>query len=102
MAMRQRVLAVVLGGTVLVLGASGVAPRAAQAGIDACGDIHVEADAQCEVIPPGASCEAMCEPVALRAACAAELAASCDGGCNKLPSATCTGSCEADCEADCS
>lgn len=83
------------------LGAGGMAPPKAQAGIDACGDIHVEANAQCEVIPPGASCEAMCEPLAVRAACAAQLAAECDGRCNELPMVDCTAMCTADCRAEC-
>ena len=87
----------------VVLAAAGVwlAPQKAEAGIGACGDIHVEAQAECTVVPPGAKCEAMCEPVAVRAACAARLAVDCRGGCDELPSVECKGSCQADCSASC-
>lgn len=73
----------------------------AHAGIGACGDIHVEASAQCEVVAPGASCKGMCTPLSVRAACAAKLAADCEGTCKDLPSVDCTGSCQADCGAAC-
>jgi hypothetical protein len=76
-------------------------PRAAHAGIGACGAIEVEAHAQCEVVAPGASCEARCKPAAVRAACSARLAAECRAECPELPSAECKGDCGASCEADC-
>jgi hypothetical protein len=47
-------------------------PAIAEAGIEACGDIHVEAEAQCEVEVEG-GCVAHCEPVRFEASCAAEL-----------------------------
>ena len=90
-----------LGCFALVAGAIWFAPQPAQAGIGACGDIHVEAQAQCTVIPPGAQCEAMCEPLAVRAACSARLAVDCRGECTDLPSVSCKGSCQASCSADC-
>lgn len=75
----------------------------AQAGIDACGDIHVEAEAECVVEVEG-GCEVLCEPVAFNAACAAELRVDCNGECNAEFEAqcatTCQGSCEAECEVD--
>lgn len=65
-----------------------------------CGDIHVEANAQCEVIPPEASCEVECTPVSLQAACSARLEADCRGRCDaELP--RCSGSCEASCTETC-
>ena len=90
-----------LGCLVFAAAAVWFSPRPAQAGIGACGDIHVEAQAQCTVIPPGAQCEAMCEPIAVRAACAARLAVDCRAECTDLPSVECRGSCMADCSADC-
>lgn len=73
----------------------------AQSGLDACGDIHVEADAQCEVVPPSAECEGMCTDVSVHAACSAKLVAQCDGGCNELPSVDCNVDCKAGCTASC-
>lgn len=86
-----------------IVAAAGAAllPTRAHAGIGACGDIHVEASARCEVIAPGASCEAMCTPLSVRAACAAQLAADCYADCDELPSVACSGSCEASCQAEC-
>ncbi|MGD8859216.1 MAG: hypothetical protein PVI30_04340 [Myxococcales bacterium] len=77
------------------------APRPAAAGLDACGDIHVQAEATCELVPPGVECEGMCTPLSVEAACAAELGVECVGSCDELPGAECTGQCTADCEAEC-
>jgi hypothetical protein len=82
--------------------ALGLKAAPARAGIGTCGDIHVEASAQCELVPPGVDCKAMCKPVAVRAACAATLAADCTAGCDELPSVDCSGACSAGCAADCS
>jgi hypothetical protein len=77
-------------------------PTAARAGsLEACGDIHIEAGAECELIPPSASCEVNCTPISVQAACAAELTASCSGECNASATVECTGSCEADCTGEC-
>ncbi len=73
----------------------------ARADLGACNDIFVEANAQCEVVPPSVQCETMCTPVSVRASCAARLSAQCDANCSKLPSVQCTGSCSATCMADC-
>lgn len=73
---------------------------AAHAGIGACGNIHVEASAECEV-SVGLECEAQCEPVAFEAQCAADLYVGCDGQCNANFEASCAGSCEVDCRAEC-
>lgn len=83
----------------LVLGAVSFAPRA-QAGIAACGDIHVEASANCEA-KVGAACKAECKPVAFRAACAGRLQAECSTTCADPPELSCTGSCEGECQGTC-
>jgi hypothetical protein len=71
----------------------------AHAGIDACGNINVEASAKCEA-KVGAACTAQCTPVNFELACHGELQASCEGECTAtLPS--CQGSCEGDCNAEC-
>lgn len=72
----------------------------AQAGIEACGDIHVEANAECEV-RGGIECEAYCEPVRFEAQCAANLVPECSGQCNASFTAECTTDCNASCMADC-
>ena len=68
----------------------------AHAGIEACGDIYVEAEAMCEVLVDEA-CVAKCEPVSFNAACAAELEVSCAGMCNAQAMASCTGGCQTNC-----
>lgn len=77
------------------------APRRAHAGIDACGDIYVEASAQCELVPPGAECDVRCTPISVQATCSAELYVTCSGECNATATVECTGSCDADCHAEC-
>jgi MYXO-CTERM domain-containing protein len=72
----------------------------AQAGIGACGNIHVEGEAQCEV-KGGIECEAQCTPVSFEAQCAANLQVDCNGQCNLSADVECTGSCQADCEGQC-
>jgi len=74
--------------------------RRAEAGLEACGDVHVEAEAHCEVEVEG-GCVAQCEPIRVEAACAAELYAECDGQCRADVSIECTGGCQADCRAMC-
>jgi MYXO-CTERM domain-containing protein len=88
-------------GSLAVLGVFALVPPRAHAGLDACGDIHVEAQAQCEVVPPSAACEGMCEPLSVQAACAVKLAAQCRAECDELPSVSCSGSCQASCETKC-
>ncbi|HEX4340442.1 MAG TPA: hypothetical protein VH062_31250 [Polyangiaceae bacterium] len=72
----------------------------AHAGISACGNIDVTADAQCEVLTSG-GCEANCTPPKLEAACAAKLEVDCETMCDEVPSVDCTGSCQTDCETEC-
>jgi hypothetical protein len=71
----------------------------AQAGLEACGDINVEANAQCEMEVSG-GCEVNCTPVKFEAACAAKGYATCEGECD-LPSVECSGSCEGTCQGNC-
>jgi MYXO-CTERM domain-containing protein len=82
----------------------------AEAGIGACGDIHVEAQAECEVVAPSVECEGMCTPLSVRAACAAQLEASCEADCMASCTvepgefdcqADCRGSCMANCDGSC-
>ena len=73
-----------------------VAP--AHAGVDACGNIDVEANGMCEV---KLDCSVECTPLKFEAACSAQLEASCAGSCPQVPSLNCTGSCEGSCTADC-
>lgn len=72
----------------------------AHAGIGACGNIHVEAEAECEV-KAGVECEAECEPIAFEAQCAANLQVDCNGQCGLTADVECTGSCQGDCMAQC-
>lgn len=72
----------------------------ASADLGACGNIHVDASADCEVLV-GAECEVACEPVAFQAQCAADLYVGCEGQCQAEITAGCSGSCEADCNVEC-
>ncbi len=76
--------------------------QTAHAGIAACGNIHVEAEAECEV-RGGIECEGMCTPLTVEAQCAGDLAFECRGGCQGELSVDveCEGSCGASCMADC-
>jgi hypothetical protein len=76
-------------------------PPVAQAGIEACGDVFIEAEAECELVLPGADCEVQCTPISVQASCAARLTAECSGECDLDASIECTGTCQADCEAEC-
>jgi hypothetical protein len=76
------------------------APTAAEAGIEACGNIHLAAGAQCEFKTSG-GCLAECEPLNFKAACAAEGALGCQGDCSLDADVACTTDCNADCRASC-
>jgi MYXO-CTERM domain-containing protein len=70
---------------------------AARAGtIGDCGNIDVEADAQCNVMAKGGCTIDDCTPLA----CSASLYAKCKGSC-ELPDVECEGSCQGTCQADC-
>jgi hypothetical protein len=68
--------------------------------LDACGDIFVDAGANCEVLVEG-GCVAQCEGDSLTSVCAAEGALSCGGECNLDADVECTGSCQTSCETEC-
>ena len=87
----------------LTLAAVGLMAPPAAAGIDSCGDIHVEANAECVAKVEG-GCLAECEPVSFQAACAARLEATCEGQCNATAEASCVadcdvGACQGECQA---
>jgi hypothetical protein len=84
----------------VIVPAVALAPRVALAGLEACGNIDVRAEAECEVVASG-GCVAQCEPTRLRAACAGRLTVQCDGECSAQASVDCTGSCRADCAGRC-
>lgn len=88
-----------LVGSLTVIG-SFFATSDAHAGIDACGNINVEANAQCEMKLEG-GCTAACTPISFEASCAAELTAGCSGQCNASFTAECTGACNGSCVAEC-
>lgn len=97
--MRRLLVSLALG--TLAAGVPLLASSPASAGLDSCGNIHVEANAQCEVVAPSAECEAKCTPITVEASCAAELKVSCDGQCSASASVECSGSCTADCTGKC-
>lgn len=78
-----------------------VTPQTAEAGIDACGDMYIEAGATCEVVPPSAECTTQCTPLSVQATCAADLQAQCATECTGSASVECSGSCETNCQAQC-
>lgn len=77
-----------------------LAPTTAHAGLDACNNIDVRADAHCELVTSG-GCVAMCEPVMMQAACAGRLWAECDGECNAEITADCRAQCSGECSGRC-
>ncbi len=84
----------------LPLGGLLVAPSLASAGtLDACGDIRLEAQAECELVAQG--CDVQCTPLVVEAACAGSLQVECAGGCDLDAEVECTSSCRGDCEAQC-
>jgi hypothetical protein len=71
----------------------------AHAGIEACGNIDVDASATCTAEVK--DCSVTCSPVSVEAACAAQLDVQCQGMCPKVPHVDCSASCQGSCEADC-
>lgn len=89
-----------LTGAAALAAISLYSPNAEAGALDACGDIFVEAGANCEVLVEG-GCTAKCEPVAFTASCAAEGSLSCKGECSVEADVECTASCQGSCEAEC-
>lgn len=82
-------------GLVTALSLLSIVPRANAASLADCGNINVEANAQCK-LDTGLSCKAECTPVS----CSAALYASCQGTCNVVPPScdvSCSGTCEGQC-----
>ncbi len=73
----------------------------AETGIAACGNIHVEAEARCELVSPGIDCEVECTPLTVEAACAARLQVECDGQCSANATVDCAAECQAGCTGPC-
>jgi MYXO-CTERM domain-containing protein len=70
------------------------------AGLEACGNIDVSANATCKVETQG-GCTAKCEPVNFELACAAKLEAQCNGECTATADVQCAATCKADCTGQC-
>ena len=77
-----------------------LATTEARAGLDACGNIDVHADALCKVVTQG-GCTAQCTPLSFEAACSGKLEVKCNGTCNASADVSCSGSCNTDCSAKC-
>ncbi|AKT36496.1 uncharacterized protein CMC5_006120 [Chondromyces crocatus] len=90
----RRIAQLVLGSLAIV--GSLFASSTASAGISACGNINVSAEARCEVVVEG-GCTARCTPISFEAACYGR----CDGRCTASVSAECTADCSASCQAEC-
>lgn len=89
-----------LSGAAALAAVSLFAPQVHAGGLDACGDIFVDAEANCEVLVEG-GCQAACEPVAFNASCAVEGGLGCQGSCDINADLECTSSCQGSCEAQC-
>lgn len=74
----------------------------AQAAISDCGNIDVEAEAQCELDVSG-GCEVNCTPLHFEAACQARVESECEfGGCKvDIDIGTCQVECQAECQGHC-
>jgi hypothetical protein len=76
-------------------------PSTAHAGLEACGNIHVEANAQCEATVTG-GCDVQCQEFSFEASCHASGYVSCEGECSGSARAECIGQCDVSaCEAKC-
>jgi MYXO-CTERM domain-containing protein len=75
-------------------------PSQASAGLESCGNINVQAEAQCEAVIE--DCDLRCEPLAFRAACAGKLYVECGHAmCDADIQVDCTPDCEGECRVDC-
>jgi MYXO-CTERM domain-containing protein len=79
-----------------------VIPNVARAaGLEACGNISIEANATCNAIATG-GCTVECQKLSFEAACYAKGYTQCSGQCSASATAECTGSCDlSKCEAKC-
>src|ERR1700685_3899099 len=77
-------------------------PQAAHAAdLSACGDIDIEAGAQCTLVLQN-NCTTQCAPASCEAACAAQLEQQCDSQCTASADASCVSSCSSSCTTSCS
>lgn len=96
--MRQSI-ALLLTSSLTAIAVQLISPSAS-ASIEACGNIDVSAEAECELLVEG-GCVAECTPVNFQASCSAELYVGCEGQCSGSASVDCRASCDADCQAQC-
>jgi len=90
----------ILSGAAALVALSLYAPEASAGGLEACGNIFIDAEANCEVLIEG-GCEAACKPAAFNASCAVEGTIGCSGECNIDADIECTTGCQGSCEAQC-
>ncbi|MEO6420130.1 MAG: hypothetical protein ABIP39_12010 [Polyangiaceae bacterium] len=96
----MRSFSLFLVSAVSAVGALIAFPGDAHAGLSACGNIDVSANATCKVETMG-GCTAQCTPVSFQGACSASLETTCNGMCNATVDVECQGSCKADCSGKC-
>jgi MYXO-CTERM domain-containing protein len=85
-------------GLCLALGAWSGTARAA---FESCGDINVQANAECKVEVQG-GCKLHCTEPQLEVACSAQIETTCTGKCDAKADVSCTGACDlAGCKAKC-
>lgn len=78
-----------------------VAPSTARADVvGACGDIDIDASAQCSIAFQS-DCSTVCAPPTCEDACAAKLEKQCDSQCTAQADATCTQTCGTSCSTQC-
>ena len=90
----------ILATAISAVGALVAFPGEAQAGLSACNNIEVSANASCKVETMG-GCTVQCTPVSFQAACSGKLEVSCDGMCNATADVSCQGTCKSDCSGRC-
>jgi hypothetical protein len=85
----------------LALTGSLLVPGTARADLSACGNIDIEAEAQCNQVAT-AQCGATCETLSFEAACYAKGYVQCNASCNLDAEVNCAASCDlGKCEATC-
>ncbi len=102
MSRHHTILSTVLApASLLVAGLVLLAPTSARAGIEACANVYVAAEASCEWIQAGETCTTRCAPTTVQTSCAARLYAACTSECAAIAEASCTTSCAESCVPDC-
>ncbi|MCA9686811.1 MAG: hypothetical protein KC457_31890, partial [Myxococcales bacterium] len=93
----SRHLGLLLSGTFGLFTAALLLPQSAHAGLEACGNVYVAAEASCEYIPGEEECTTYCEPTATQTSCAARLYLECEGSCSASAESVCTETCTESC-----